>query len=105
MIPITSFTQLLPRKFNKFLITVGTPGQADLNGIMKLGPVGVRVEIEIKTGEAKQTPEQIFWMKMIRNMGGIYIVGRSESQVIEDLRAARLSKELEMMDYNDGELN
>ncbi len=83
----------------KFLTTVGIKGQADINGIMKVGPTGIRLEIEIKTGDAVQSKEQKNWQKMITNLGGIYIVARCEKQAVKDLLEARHEMERNIERY------
>ncbi len=70
-----------------FAMKVGLKGMSDLFGIIKdENGVGRFIAIEIKTGKAVQTKEQKNYMKMVRNMGGIYIVGRDVDQVISDIK-------------------
>lgn len=63
-------------------IRFGTPGQADISGV--LAPSGRRVEIEVKTGSAVQSKEQRNWQAMIEKHGGLYVVARS----VEDVERA-----------------
>jgi len=73
--------------FMKFAIKIGLKGMSDLFGIVQdKNGIGRFLAIEIKTGNATQTKEQKFYMKMIESLGGIYIVGRSIEQVIEEIR-------------------
>ncbi len=65
---------------------------ADISGILthKSG-LGLRLEIEIKTGSARQTTEQKNFEKMIKSLGGIYFVARSVNCALEFCdRAANL---------------
>lgn len=59
-------------------IRFGLKGQADISGIMT---GGVRVEIECKSRRGRQTEEQRAFEKMIRAMGGVYILARSLDDV------------------------
>ena len=61
-------------------IEFNVPGAADITGIWKAYG-GKRIEIECKTGAAKQTKDQIAFQKMIEDMGGIYIIARSVDDV------------------------
>jgi len=78
-------------------IHVGTVGQADLNGTVsiRIGArrVGVRLEIEIKSGQASQTKEQKSWQRMTEALGGIYILARSAEDAAQqlELKIAELS--------------
>ena len=58
-------------------IKINTKGMADLWGVIE----GVHIEIEIKTGKAKQTKFQKNWEKQIKNMGGFYFVIRSVEEI------------------------
>jgi len=61
-------------------IDYGLVGSADITGILRWGQ---RLEIEIKTGNATQTPEQKSFEAMIKKMGGIYFVARSVESALE----------------------
>jgi hypothetical protein len=87
--------KFLTKLLSKFLIRIGITGQADVNGILgkkvtllsgQSITLGIRVEIEIKTGNARQSTEQKRWQKMIESLGGIYIVARSEQEAINKLK-------------------
>lgn len=72
-------------------VRVGTVGQADLNGILSVTlkdgtKIGVRLEIEIKSGKARQTPEQKIFQRIIEDLGGIYIIARHPDKLIKDIR-------------------
>lgn len=64
-------------------IRFGIKGAADITGIL---PGGVRLEIEIKTGLARQSPHQKEYQLMIESFGGIYLVARDGEKLVEDLR-------------------
>lgn len=84
--------------FDRSLIFIGPAGRSDISGIVKMTIsgkiVGVKVGVEIKTGKAKQKAKQIAWQNMIESLGGIYILGRSTEQVVNELyeHKARLEK-------------
>ena len=63
------------RRFIRF----GVPGQADLTGIL---PGGRRVEIETKSPDGRQTPDQRAFQALIERFGGLYVLARS----VEDVR-------------------
>jgi len=42
---------------------------------------GTFLAIEIKTGNAKQSKEQLAFAKMVTNMGGAYILARSLADI------------------------
>lgn len=63
-------------------IRFGLVGSADISGIM--GPRGQRIELEIKTGNAKQSYKQKCFERMITSLGGIYAICRS----VNDARRA-----------------
>lgn len=80
----------LKQLMRSFTVKCGTVGQADLNGIVKIKinhvPVGIRVEIEIKSGNSRQTEKQKAYGKMINDMGGIYMVARDPSKICIELK-------------------
>ena len=55
-------------------LTFGLPGSADISGILKDGR---RLEIECKTGNAKQSKQQKKFQEMIEKFGGVYILTHS----------------------------
>lgn len=64
-------------------IRYGVPGETDVDGIV--APWGRRLAIEIKTGEADLSPEQVKWRdNCIHKFGGIYIIARSVEQALAD---------------------
>ena len=67
------------------LIRYGRKGSADISGILIDGR---RLEVEIKTGNAKQMSHQENFQKMITQMGGVYFVARSVENALDQLKAA-----------------
>lgn len=57
------------------LVRFGTPGQADIFGI--LAPTGRFFAIEAKTPTGRQSEDQKRWQKMVERFGGAYAVVRS----------------------------
>ena len=64
------------RKHNLYF---GKKGSADITGILKNG---IRLEIEVKDRDGKQSEEQIEFERMIKKNNGIYILARSVDDVI-----------------------
>lgn len=67
---------------------LGTKGQADLNGVIKIKNLGVRIEIEIKTGKTgvKKNSDQGAWRDFCKTSGIIYIEARSARQLLTELK-------------------
>jgi hypothetical protein len=63
-------------------VRFGTPGQADIIGIV--APHGRMIGIEVKSQAGKATRRQVAWGNMIEAMGGVYAVCRS----VQEARAA-----------------
>ena len=61
----------------------GIAGQADITGILRDGR---RLEIEIKTGNARRSSNQRAYASMIVRMGGLYVVARSLDWLQRELR-------------------
>lgn len=64
------------------MIFYGFKGSADITGIMGDGR---RVEIEIKTGKARQSEVQKKFQKMITERGGIYLLITNQKPISEQL--------------------
>lgn len=64
-------------------VQAGINGQADLSGI--IGPLGTRVEIEIKSPTDRMSPEQLGFQKMISDHGGLYLICRDVNDTLEEL--------------------
>lgn len=60
------------------VVRFGVPGQADLTGIL---PGGIRLEIEVKSHDGRQTPDQRAYQRMIEQFGGVYVLARSVQDV------------------------
>lgn len=69
-------------------IKYGIKGESDIQGIVS--PSGRMLCLEVKTGKAKLSKEQMRWKAMIEKFGGIHIVARSVSQAIDDFNLANL---------------
>lgn len=61
------------------VIKYGLNGSADIIGI--IAPLGKFLAVEIKTGKARQSIQQIKFQEMITTRGGIYILARSISDL------------------------
>jgi hypothetical protein len=62
------------------------PGASDLVGIVK--PRGRWIALEVKTGKAVASAEQLRFLELIRNMGGIGRIVRSVDEALEALAEA-----------------
>lgn len=65
------------------LVKFGTKGSADISGILA---GGYRIEIEVKTGSAKQSSKQKDFEAMIKSFDGFYLVVRSADDAINQMR-------------------
>ncbi len=52
----------------------GITGQCDISGAVF---PGFRLEIEVKTGQGKRTPEQIVWARRMVEIGAIYVLAHA----------------------------
>jgi hypothetical protein len=66
-------------------VRYGLPGESDVTGIIQ--PGGIRLEIEVKAGKDKPTPEQLSYLNMIRTAGGIGLICRDVNDTIAAIRA------------------
>lgn len=73
-------------KEGKVIGKMGKDGQADLTGIMNVGGIGIRLEIEGKVGKDQQRREQKIFETVITNHGGLYILAWGEDDVEEAIR-------------------
>jgi hypothetical protein len=64
---------------SKRLVTFGTPGTADIVGI--LAPWGRLLMIEMKSATGKQRKAQQVMERVVTSMGGLYLVARSLAEV------------------------
>lgn len=65
-------------RIGRRVVRFGVPGQADLTGIL---PGGVRLEVEVKAENGRQTAEQKSYQSMIEGLGGVYVLARSVKDV------------------------
>ena len=65
-----------------YRLSVGTPGQADLNGWITIKGRAIRLEIEVKSGNARLSKVQKTWQAICLKMGVIHIVARSPQQAL-----------------------
>lgn len=73
-------------KFGKQLVRFGTPGVADIIGIVAWS--GRFLAIEVKVGKDRMSDKQEAFREMVQKFGGIHIIGRSVEQVMQELEAA-----------------
>jgi len=73
---------------NDTVIRMGVPGCGDLTGIVTISGIGIRLEIEVKTENGRQSEQQIKFGKMVADRGGVYILARSVSDAIFQLEEA-----------------
>lgn len=68
---------------------VGGNGGADLIGMLRVGPLGVFLAVEVKTETGRLSPEQRMYGELVANSGGVFIVARSVEDFVEQANAAR----------------
>lgn len=75
---------------NGRLVRFGTPGAADIQGIIR--PTGRFLAIECKstTGAARENQKK--WRKMVEDHGGLYILARSVEEVDAALAREGISR-------------
>jgi hypothetical protein len=56
------------------MVKFGTPGAADLSGLLRDGR---RLEVEVKTSKGRQSEQQRKFQAMIERFGGVYILARN----------------------------
>jgi hypothetical protein len=64
-------------------VRFGLPGSADILGL--ISPSGRLIAIEVKTETGKQSEQQKAFAKMIKRMGGVYILARSADEAVKKL--------------------
>lgn len=67
---------------NKVFVRFGHAGEADLDGI--IAPNGRRLAVETKVND-KMNGDQVSFARMVRSMGGIYVVVRSTEELEKKL--------------------
>lgn len=65
------------------LVKFGSPGSADLLGLV--APDGRFVAIEVKAAGGRQTALQLSWQRMVERHGGLYIVATSADEAVQGL--------------------
>ncbi len=73
-------------RIGRRFVVFGHRGAADITGILRDGR---RVEIECKSTIGRQSKHQKDFEKMIRRMGGVYILCRSVEEAWAKLEAAK----------------
>lgn len=68
---------------NGRLVRFGTPGAADIQGILR--PAGRFLAIETKAPGKKQSEEQVKWQRMVEDHGGLYVLAHTLETVDEAL--------------------
>lgn len=77
-------------ELNGSIIQYGLPGAADITGILNhVSGLGLRLEIEIKTGTGHLSKKQINFKNMIDKFGGLYLECRSVEQAKTFVERAR----------------
>lgn len=69
----------LTQRGNK--VQIGMAGQADVYGLLKSEKGLFHIEIEFKSGNARQSSHQKNWQNFIEKNNGFYFLVRSESDV------------------------
>lgn len=75
------------------VVRFGVAGEADLQGVLLVGRVGLAVALEVKTPTGRQSKTQERWEAAWTRRGGFYRVVRSVAdaeQALLDARAAAL---------------
>lgn len=78
--------------YKKNMIAVNKKGMADCYALVPTKYGLIHIEIEAKSGNAKQTPDQKKWQKLIENMGGFYLLLKDEKQAVKDIKNYLISK-------------
>jgi hypothetical protein len=68
---------------NGRLVRFGTPGAADVQGIIR--PTGRFLAVECKSATGAQREAQAKWQHMVEEHGGLYVLARSLADVDEAL--------------------
>jgi len=69
-------------------VRFGVPGQGDLSGILRLANgAGVRLEVEVKREDGRQTLQQQTFQHVIERFGGCYVLARSVDEALAGVNA------------------
>lgn len=71
---------------NQMPVKINKKGMADVYGLLPTKHGLIHIEIEVKSGQARQSKDQKKWQQFIESMGGLYIMARSPSDVIEKIK-------------------
>ena len=71
-------TKLRPKK-------IGTKGMPDVFALYPFNNQLIYISLEFKTGNARQSLDQVRWQKLVTSMGGIYLVVRDVDTAIDKL--------------------
>jgi hypothetical protein len=83
--------RIFPRQVGLFLtqngspIQIGMPGMADAYALLPVNNYLVHIEIEFKSGAAKQNPKQKIWEKLIIDLNGLYILVREPQDIVTEI--------------------
>lgn len=69
----------LTQRGNK--VQIGMAGQADVWGVYNNGKTLIHLELEFKSGNAKQSKDQKNWENFIKKNNGLYFLVRSENDI------------------------
>lgn len=72
--------------YKKNMIAINKKGMADCYALYNSGKFLIHLELEFKTGNANQSPDQKQWQKIIENMGGFYLIIRNEKKAVNDIK-------------------
>lgn len=70
-------------------IAFGLPGSADILGAV--GPHGRMIALEVKSGNARQSPQQRNFERAVARVGGAYGVARSVADAVAFVKTAAAS--------------
>lgn len=70
-------------------VRYGVNGCGDLSGVLMVSGLGIRLEVEVKAANGRQSDDQKRFQAMIERFGGIYILARSVEEALEQLTRAR----------------
>lgn len=62
-------------------VQIGMAGQADVWGVYNNGKTLIHVELEFKSGHARQSKDQKNWESFIKKNNGLYFLVRSENDI------------------------
>lgn len=79
------------RTYKQHLIAISIPGQADSYIMLPLKIndtiLTVHIEVEVKSGDAVLSPEQVKWKNAVEACGGLYILVRDPEDIVTAIKA------------------